>query len=412
MAAPLAGVRVVEVTNWMAAPSAGAMLADMGADVVKVEPLSGDVVRGMMRPPKVPEGQAKIDYSFTFDNRGKRSVAVAIDQPHGGDVVRRMAATADVFLCNLLPQRQQRFGLDADTLIGLNPGLVHATLSGYGLQGPDAQRPGFDVTTFFGRGAITDSITDPGGVAPAPRVAQGDHTAALALVTGILAALRLVDQTGEGQVVDVSLLATAAWTMATDLSAVLIDGRQPRKRDRHHAIAALANRFLCGDDRWIILNMPEPRWWPRFCETVGHPEWLEDPRFASQKDRFQNMPELTELIDAVFATKTLAEWGQIFDQAGLIWGPAATLAELAKDPQAHAIGLFPEVDHPAGPFPTVAAPLQIRGADIRPRGPAPDLGSHTAEVLAQCGFSRSEVAALAAAGVVGPAWLTDEDGEG
>jgi crotonobetainyl-CoA:carnitine CoA-transferase CaiB-like acyl-CoA transferase len=412
MAAPLAGLRVVEVTNWMAAPSAGAMLADMGADVVKIEPLSGDVVRGMMRPPKVAEGKAKIDYSFTVDNRGKRSVAVAIDQPHGADVVRRLVGDTDVFLCNLLPHRQQRYGLDADTLLGLNPRLIHATLSGYGLQGPDAQRPGFDVTTFFGRGAITDSITDPGGVAPNPRVAQGDHTAALALVASILAALRLVDQTGEGQVVDVSLLATAAWTMATDLSAVLIDGRQPHKRDRHHAISALANRFLCRDDRWIILNMPEPRWWPRFCETVGHPEWLEDRRFTSQKDRFQHMPELTDLIDEMFVTRTLAEWGQIFDQAGLIWGPATTLAELAQDPQAHASGLFPEVDHPAGRFPTVAAPIHIRGADIRPRGPAPDIGSDTAEVLEQSGLSRSEVAALAAAGVVGPAWLTDEDGDG
>src|SRR5688572_4472231 len=136
MVAPMSDVRVVEVTNWMAAPSAAAILADMGADVVKVEPLTGDAVRGIIRQPKVPEGTPKIDYSFTVDNRGKRSVAVAIDRPEGADLVRRLVANADVFICNLLPQRQQRFGLDPDTLFGINPRIVHATLTGYGLGGP------------------------------------------------------------------------------------------------------------------------------------------------------------------------------------------------------------------------------------------------------------------------------------
>jgi crotonobetainyl-CoA:carnitine CoA-transferase CaiB-like acyl-CoA transferase len=409
MVAPMSDVRVVEVTNWMAAPSAAAILADMGADVVKVEPLTGDAVRGIIRQPKVPEGTAKVDYSFTVDNRGKRSVAVAMDRPDGADLVRRLVADADVFVCNLLPQRQHRFGLDADTLFGINPRVVHATLTGYGLGGPDEQRPGFDVTTFFGRGAITDSMTDPDATAPHPRPAQGDHATGLALLAAILAALRLVEKTGEGQVVDVSLLGTAAWTMASDLSATLIDGRQPSKRDRHHVITPLANRFQCGDDRWIILNMPETRWWPSFCEGVGRADWLEDPRFATPKDRFDNMPALIDLLDGLFATRPLREWGEIFDAAGLIWGPASTLAELAKDPQAHATGVFPLVPHPAGAFATVAAPLHIRGADIRPRGPAPDIGAHTAEVLLAAGLSGGEIAALAAAGVIGPASLADED---
>lgn len=407
MVDPMSDVRVVELTNWMAAPSAGAILADMGADVIKVEPLGGDAVRGLIRPPKVPEDAPKIDYSFTVDNRGKRSVAIAIDRPEGADVVRRLVADADVFLCNLLPHRQQRYGLDPETLLGLNPRIVHATLTGYGLGGPDEERPGFDVTTFFGRGAVTDSMSDPGGIAPHPRPAQGDHTTGLALLAAILAALRLVEKTSVGQVVDVSLLATAAWTMASDLSAPLIDGRQPTKRDRRHVMTPLANRFPCGDDRWIILNMPEPRWWARFCEAVGAPGWLEDPRFTTPTDRYLNMPELIDLIDAVFASRSLAEWGPVLDEAGLIWGPAATLAELAKDPQARAIGLFPQVDHPGGSFPTVAAPLQIRGADIFPRGPAPDIGAHTAEVLESSGLSRDDVLSLAAAGVVGPAALAD-----
>lgn len=411
MVAPLTDVRVIELTNWMAAPSAGAVLADMGADVVKVEPLTGDAVRGMSRQPKLPEGAPAIDYSFQMDNRGKRSVAIAIDRPEGAAVVRNLVAGADIFLCNLLPHRQQRYGLDPETLLATRPGLVHATLTGYGIQGPDATRPGFDVTTFFGRGAITDSMTEPGGVAPNPRPAQGDHATGLAMVAAILAALRLKEQTGEGQVVDVSLLATATWTMATDLAPTLIDGRQPSKRDRRHLIAPLANRFRCADDRWVILNMPEPRWWPIFCEAMGRSEWIDDPRFSTVKGRFDNMPELTDMLDELFASRTLAEWGRALDEAGLIWGPASTLVELASDPQAEAAGLFPEIPHPAGPFRTVAAPMHLRDVEIGPRGPAPELGQHTAEVLASLGLTPGEVAAMAAAGVVGPAALAESPGE-
>src|SRR3954454_22512672 len=198
MAAPLEGVRVVEVANWMAAPGAAALMADMGADVVKVEPLRGDAMRGATRQPQVPEGQTPLDAAFQMDNRGKRSSAVAINQPRGADLVRRLAGRADVFLCNLLPSRQTKYGLDAGTLLRLNPRLVHATLTGYGPGGPDAARPGYDLTAFFGRGAVLDAMSEPGNPAP-PRLrpAQGDHTAALALFGGVLAALRVVEATGE-----------------------------------------------------------------------------------------------------------------------------------------------------------------------------------------------------------------------
>ncbi len=399
---PLEGVRVIEITNWMAAPGCGAMMADMGADVIKVEPLTGDVVRNMMRPPLAQDDKPVIDASFEGDNRGKRSIAVALDTDEGAQLVRDLAATADVFLCNLLPHRQARFGLDSETLLALRPSLVHATLTGYGLKGPDAQRPGFDVTTFFGRGAITDFMTEPGSPAPAPGAAQGDHTTSLALLSGILAALRMAERTGRGRVVDVSLMGTATWTMMSNLAAVLVDGRVPTKRDRRHQIAPLANRFHCSDDRWIILNMVEARWWEPFCKAAGLDELLDDDRFDSIRSRFQNMQDLIDILDARFATKTMAEWGKIMDDNGLIWGPAASLTELASDPQAEAVGLFPEIEHPeSGTFRTVATPISIADTAITPRGPAPTIGQHTDDILGELGLDPAVIESLRSAGSIG-----------
>jgi crotonobetainyl-CoA:carnitine CoA-transferase CaiB-like acyl-CoA transferase len=398
--AALEGVRVVELAGWMAAPGAAAIMADLGADVVKVEPLRGDAMRGAIRQPEVTD-RAPVDASFQHDNRGKRGIAVAVNTEAGADLVRRLAASADVFLCNLLPRRQARFGLDSAALLALNPRLVHATLTGYGVTGPDVERAGYDITAFFGRGAIIDSMTEPGNQAPRMRPAVGDHSAALALLASVLAALRLVERTGEGQVVDVSLLQTAAWAMSTDLSATLIDGQNPPRLGRRGRPHALHGSWRCADDRWVLLFMPEPHWWPRFCEAVDRSEWLEDERFTDVLTRRAHMSELTDLMDALFAERTLAEWGRLFDEAGFIWGPGSTVADFAADPQAEALGLFPTVDHPDGAFRTIGAPMSIAGADVRPRGPAPEVGEHTAAVLTELGLTSDEVARLAADGVVG-----------
>jgi crotonobetainyl-CoA:carnitine CoA-transferase CaiB-like acyl-CoA transferase len=403
VAAPLDGVRVVEVANWMAAPGAAAIMADMGADVVKVEPLRGDAMRRATRQPTVPEGETPIDAAFEMDNRGKRGIAVALNQPEGADLVRRLAARSDVFLCNLLPDRQSRYGLDAPTLLGVNSRLVHATLTGYGPGGPDARRPGYDLTAFFGRGAVLDAMSEPVNSAP-PRLrpAQGDHTAALALFASVLAALRLVESTGEGQVIDVSLLAAAAWTMSSDLSATLVDGLTPTPQGRIARPHALHGGFRCADRRWILLFMPEPHWWPRFCEAVGRPEWIEDERFSSWGARAANMAELTRLMDEVFATRPLKEWCALFDEHGFIWGPASTVSEFAADEQAAADSLFPEITEPSGRrFRTVRAPLRIQGADIGPRAPAPDVGEHTTSVLTEIGVGAEELDRLTEDGVIG-----------
>ncbi len=303
-------------------------------------------------------------------------------------------------MCNLLPSRQQRYGLDPASLFEVKPNLIHATLTGYGLNGPDASRPGYDVMAFFGRGAITERLTMPGQHALQPGSAQGDHTTSLAMVAAILAALRVVERTGEGQVVDVNLMHTATWTMAADLSSVLIDGHQPTKRERDRRLAVIATAFRCSDDRFLILNMLEPRWWRPFCETLGHPEWIDDERFATPRARFDNMAEITRLIDEVFATKTSEEWSKILDDAGMIWGPAVTLEELASDEQAAAAGVFAEIEAVEGTFRTINVPMHISGADIRPRGPAPSLAQHTLAVLREAGYSDDEIRVLDDAGAI------------
>lgn len=399
MPAPLEDVRVIEAGNWVAAPSAGAILADLGADVIKIEPLRGDAMRGMFRPARSIDGRS-IDAAFHVDNRGKRSIAVAVDLPEGANLVRRLISSADVFLTNLLPERQARYGLDPKATFDINPRVVHATLTGYGLVGLDATRPGFDVTAFFGRGSVIESMTEPGQTAPYPRPGQGDHVAGLALLSGILAALRLADKTGHGQVVDVNLFASATWTMATDLSAVLVDGREPTKRDRNHSVSALANRYRCLDDRWLFLNMPDAEWWTKFCMAANLEYLLDDPRFGTPKERHDHMPDLVEILDELFATRTLQQWARLLDDAELIWGPAATLTELAKDPQAVSIDLFPEIDLQDQSIRTVASPLNIHNANVRPRGAAPDIGQHTREILTSLGLDDTEIDALAAARVV------------
>ena len=407
MTAPLEDIFVVEIDNWMAAPSAGAILADLGATVLKIEPLTGDPMRGLSRPIKsdaVPEELRTLDYQFDVDNRGKQSIAIALDQPEGADLVRKLVAKADIFMCNLLIGRQQKFGLDPESLFAVRPNLVHATLTGYGTSGPDAWRPGYDVTAFFGRSGLYDASREGNeGMVPMARPAQGDHTTGLALVSAILAALRLAERTGEGQAVETSLYETAVWTQASDYAVTAIDKAPVRRRARHELLAITANRFPCGDGKWVVFNMlPDPAWWPRMCQALELDELIDDERFADSRSRYRNMAELIEIIDERFATRTRDEWGKIFDKAGLIWGPVFALHEVPQDPHAIELGIFPEIEHPeAGTYNTVNAPMRFANADVMPRGPAPRIGQHTEGVLEDLGYSAGEIAAMANKGIIG-----------
>lgn len=407
MPAPLEDVVVVEIDNWMAAPSAGAILADMGATVIKIEPLSGDPMRGMSRPIKKDDASDELrayDFQFDVDNRGKQSIAVALDKPEGADLVRKLVATADIFMCNLLMARQQKFGLDPDSLFAVKADLVHATLTGYGTTGPDAWRPGYDVTAFFGRSGLYDAQREgDDGVVPMARPAQGDHTTGLAMVGAILGALRLAERTGQGQAVETSLYETAVWTQASDYAVTAIDHAPVRRRARKQMLAITANRFPCGDGKWVVFNMlPDVAYWPRMCQALDVEYLIDEERFIDSSSRYRNMAELIDIIDDAMAKRSRDEWGEIFDKAGLIWGKVLGLHEVPQDPHAIEVGMFPSIEHPTvGAYTTVNIPMRFAQADVRPRGPSPQVGEHTNSVLSATGLSDADIAALREQNIVG-----------
>jgi crotonobetainyl-CoA:carnitine CoA-transferase CaiB-like acyl-CoA transferase len=393
---PLDDITIIEIDNWMAAPSAGAILADLGANVIKIEPHSGDPMRDMGRPAKIEDKVKAHDFQFDVDNRGKKSIRLDLTQDEAIKIVKQLCAKADVFMCNLLAKRQEKFGLDPESLHSINPKLVHATLTGYGTTGPEAWRPGYDVTAFFGRSGLYDAMREgDDALVPMARPAQGDHVTGLALVGAILAAIRQVDRTGEGQAVETSLYETAVWTQATDYAVTAVDHAPVRKRARDEQLSPTANRYPCGDGKWIVVNMPEPFWWPKFCEALDKQEWIADARYAEARGRYQNMHVLVPEIDKILKQKSRDEWGQIFDEHGVIWGPVLGLHEVASDPQAEAINLFPtmKVDG-LGEYRTVRIPMNFHTIDITPGAPAPMPGEHTREVLAGLGYSEAEIDTL------------------
>lgn len=406
MAAPLDDVVVLEIDNWMAAPSAGAVLADMGARVIKIEPISGDPMRGMSRPVKgerFDEAFKDYDFQFDVDNRGKESIAVALDQPEGADLVRQLATKSDIFMCNLLTKRQTKFGLDPESLFKVNPKLVHATLTGYGTSGPDAWRPGYDVTAFFGRSGLYDSMREGDeGLVPMARPAQGDHTTGLAMVGAILGALRLAERSGKGQVVETSLYEAAVWTQASDYAVTAVDHMPVRKRRRDELLTITGNRFPCGDGNWVVFNMlPDAAYWPRLCEAIGLQEIIADERFVDSKARYRNMAELIGIFDTALAAKSRDEWGKIFDAANLIWGPVMGLHEVPQDTHAQELGMFPTIEHPQlGSYTTVNIPMRFATADVKPQGPAPQIGEHSEQILRDFEIGDAAIAALKNAGIV------------
>jgi crotonobetainyl-CoA:carnitine CoA-transferase CaiB-like acyl-CoA transferase len=395
-AAPLEGIRVVEVASFVAAPSAGALLADLGAEVIKVEIPEGELYRHTR--PRMNGFDCDVDLSpaFEMDNRGKRSLALDLTRPEARAALLRVIDRADVVLTNLLPVRQRRFGLDPAALRARRPALIHATLNGYGPSGDEADRPAFDYTAYWARTGMMDLMRAPDAVPAFLRPGVGDHAAGMSLVAGILAALRVRDRTGQGQAIDVSLLQIGLYIQGNDLAQALVAGESPPMHERREPRNPLWNLYPTSDSRWLMLVMVDSiRYWPAVCRALGREDLIADPRFAGPVERFKNARELVAILDEIFRGRTLAEWEQALEKAGLIWSAVRRMHEVADDPQARAMGYLPLVDHPrVGRLRTVGPPFRLSDFAMPADRPAPELGADSAAVLREAGLSDDEVAKL------------------
>ena len=397
MEAPLAGIRVIEIASYVAAPAAGALLVDLGAEVVKIEVPHGEVMR--YSAPR-HHGFQDRDFleapAFQMDNRGKRSLAIDLGKPGAREAVRRLIAEADVVLTNMLPHRLERNGFDARTLRSDHPELIVATVSGYGHEGDAANDPAFDYTAFWARTGLMDQMHEPGAPPAWLRPGVGDHSASLSLVTGILAALRVRDRTGQGQVIDVSLQHVGLYIQGNDTAMTLATGESPPRHDRSAPRNPLWNHYPTADDRWLFLVMIESdRYWPLLCQALEHPEWEQDERFSNGVARFRNTPALTAELEAVFRTRTLDEWREQLAPHRLIWAPVQTLAEAVRDPAARASGAFQVAKHAeAGEFETVSPPLRMSGHELRSDRAAPLLGADNEALLREAGLDEAAIRAL------------------
>ena len=393
MSAPLEGIRVLEVAGWLAAPSCAALMADMGADVVKVEPVEGD---GYRRTYAELYGDDYVAPCFQFDNRGKRGICVDLENPEGVEMVHRLAAQSHVFITNLTRPRLERYRLTDRDIHELSPSAVYAVLSGYGTDGPDSHRAAFDQNAFWARSGAMSVFGDRDDGPLMSRAGYGDRTTALNLLASILAAMRLQEKTGEGQYVEVTLQRTGIWALATDVTNALYERIQPDKTSRKVPPNPIWNYYRTADDRWIAMVSPLPMpYWPKFCAMLGRDDWAADERFQTAVGLIEHGQELVPELEALFASHDLEYWREKLDATGMIWEPAAEMPEVIDDPALRERGAFSLIIHErAGAMEVVAAPFEIRGADIDVRGPAPDRGQHTREVLLQAGVEAERVTAL------------------
>jgi crotonobetainyl-CoA:carnitine CoA-transferase CaiB-like acyl-CoA transferase len=394
------GVRVVEIGVWVAGPAAGGVLADWGADVVKIEPPGmGDPARSFSSM----FGDFPFNPIFENDNRSKRSIVLDLQKPEAREIALELIDGADVFVSNVRPAALTRLGLDHQTLLARNPRLVYGAITGYGFEGPDAERAAYDIAGYWSRSGVASLLTTPGNHPPFQRGGMGDHTAGQSLAGGISAALFHRERSGKGQLVMTSLLRQGLYTISFDLSVAVRFGVNMGVADRKTMGNPCVNNYCDKDGKWFwIVGLEGDRHWPPLARAVGHPEWIDDPRFGSMADRAQHAGEIIQELDAVFATRTRAEWGEIFDaEQDLWWAPVQDVNEVMADPQVHAAGGFVDVPDEGTTTKLPATPVDFGGTPWTPRAMAPGHGQHTDEVLKEIGRSAEQIAALREMGVTG-----------
>ena len=397
MAGPLAGIKVVELGVWVAGPSCAAILADWGAEVIKIEPPEGDPFKGLfagllgvpMNPP------------FELDNRGKRSIALNLEKEDARYVAGDLIDNADVFVTNMRPRVLEKYGLTYDQLRDTNPRLIYCHLTGYGPDSEDANRAAYDVGAFYSRGGVAAGLTPPGQEPPLQRGGMGDHMTGANAAGAIAAALFHRERTGEGQRVAVSLLRIGVYMMGWDTNTAL-RGMPVTAFDRRHTPNPLINSYQDANGKWFwLLLLQGDRHWPDLLRALDAPQLGEDPRFTTLAGRMQNTEAVTAELDKVLAGKALAEWGPIFDRENVWWAPVNSVAEVIEDPVAAAAGAFVEIPGPDGsPIRQVATPVDFYGTPVQPTTWAPELGQDTETILLEYGYDWDRIIALKELGAI------------
>jgi len=393
------GLKVVDLASYIAGPAAATMLADFGADVVKIEPPgTGDVYRYFSSVP--PNPASDVNYAWQLTNRNKRSIAIDLKAAQAKEVLARLVRWADVVVVNFPPKVRRALGVTYEELAPLNSRLIYADVTGYGSEGPEADTPGFDVTAYWARSGLMQVTHDAGSPPTLPIPGIGDHATATTLYAAIVTALYQRERTGKGSHVSTSLLANGIWGAAAWVEGGLNGGHFFPQHDRKNPPNALLNPYQTSDERWILLVAAQRKDWPGFAKAIGKPELLEDPRFADGK-RESNAAALVEILDPMFASQTLAYWKKLLTEARVIFGVVQVAREIINDPQleANEIVVPLEVPHAASRR-TVSNPIQIFGAEKVKHSVAPKLGEHGSDVLKELGFNDVEIHYLHEVGAV------------
>jgi crotonobetainyl-CoA:carnitine CoA-transferase CaiB-like acyl-CoA transferase len=396
---PLAGLKVLDLSTFIAAPSAAVVLGDYGADVIKIEqPGGGDPNRDAVAFASYPDSD--VNYPWQMDSRNKRSLALDLKHPQAHEVLERLVRSADVLITNLPLAVRERLKIRHEDLHPLNSRLIYASLTGYGETGPDRDQPGFDANAYYARSGYLDALRYDGDPPHFQLPASGDRATAMALVSAIMMALFRRERTGEGGMVGTSLLACGLWSNGVYAQAALVDAYLSPRQRRERPRSALANCYRTRDDRWILLTLPrEEAGWPLVCKATGRPELVDDPRFLTSASRRAHAVELTRELDDAFCTQDLAYWRDQLARHRVIFSVIQRLRDIGDDQQTRHAGAVVDTAIPEMPR-TIAAPIRLAGVQPRIAHRAPALGEHSDEILREAGLSNEQIDRLRAGGAV------------
>ena len=387
-----AGLKVVEIASFIAAPAAATMLSDFGADVIKVEPPGiGDPQ--LLLSSVLPSPPALGNYSWHLANRNKRGMSINLKSEGGTQILRRLVEWADVLITNFPHGTREGLHLGYDEVSSWNPRLIYADITGFGDAGPDAKLPGFDLTAFWSRSGLLASTRDADAPPTSPPWGSGDYTTAVAIYAAITTALYHRERTGRGANVGTSLLATGVWATGTLVSAALAGGKPYELHDRNKPVNALTNSYQSIDGRWIMLAARRSAW-PVLANAIGRADLLADPRFSDAEAVGRHAGDLAAVLDAEFRAQSLEHWKEVLDKARIPFGVIQTPEEAAEDPQLRAAEIVVPIEGAADIEYTVNNPITLRGLARVPARRAPEHGEHNGEILAELGFSVDDIAEL------------------